>query len=72
MKEDAELLRPREVAALFGVRPATIARWAREGCLTPLRTPGGHRRYVRSSVHEARYMHSPVAFSPARHEAIDG
>jgi excisionase family DNA binding protein len=53
MNEDDELLRPREVADLFGVRPATIARWAREGRLTPLRTPGGHRRYVRSSVREA-------------------
>jgi excisionase family DNA binding protein len=47
---DDELLRPREVAELFGVRPTTIARWAREGRLTPLRTPGGHRRYTRSGI----------------------
>jgi hypothetical protein len=39
------LLRPREVATMFGVRPSTIARWAREGRLTALLTPGGHRRY---------------------------
>jgi excisionase family DNA binding protein len=39
------LLTPREVAELFGVRTTTIVRWAREGTLTPLRTPGGHRRY---------------------------
>jgi excisionase family DNA binding protein len=39
------LLTPREVAEIFGVRTTTIARWAREGRLTPLRTPGGHRRY---------------------------
>ncbi|GAB2824324.1 hypothetical protein GCM10027176_31040 [Actinoallomurus bryophytorum] len=43
--DDDALLRPREVAAVFGVRTATIARWAREGRLIPLRTPGGHRRY---------------------------
>jgi hypothetical protein len=43
--DDDALLRPREVAAVFGVRTATIARWAREGRLTPLLTPGGHRRY---------------------------
>lgn len=49
MKDD-ELLRPREVAEIFGVRPTTIARWAREGRLTPLRTPGGHRRYTRSGI----------------------
>jgi transposase len=49
---DEPLLRPREVAALFGVRPATIARWARMGRLQPLLTPGGHRRYRASDVRE--------------------
>ncbi|WP_345475218.1 helix-turn-helix domain-containing protein [Actinoallomurus oryzae] len=47
---DDELLTPREVAELFGVRTTTIARWAREGRLDPFRTPGGHRRYRRASV----------------------
>jgi excisionase family DNA binding protein len=47
-----DLLRPREVAELFGVRPATIARWAREGKLAPLRTPGGHRRYSRQGIRQ--------------------
>jgi excisionase family DNA binding protein len=42
---DDDLLKPREVAEVFGVRTTTIARWAREGKLMPLRTPGGHRRY---------------------------
>ncbi|WP_329255140.1 helix-turn-helix domain-containing protein [Actinoallomurus sp. NBC_01490] len=42
---DDHLLTPREVAELFGVRTTTIARWAREGRLTSLTTPGGHRRY---------------------------
>jgi excisionase family DNA binding protein len=45
-----DLLRPREVADLLGVRAATIARWAREGKLTPLRTPGGHRRYSKTDI----------------------
>ena len=35
---------------MFGVRTTTVARWAREGRLTPLRTPGGHRRYTREGV----------------------
>ena len=47
---DDELLTPREVAELFGVRTTTIARWARDGRLTPLWTPGGHRRYSRADV----------------------
>ncbi len=35
---------------MLGVRTPTIAKWAREGRLTPLLTPGGHRRYARSAV----------------------
>lgn len=46
------LLTPREVAELFGVRTTTIARWAREGRLSPMRTPGGHRRYRSAEVRE--------------------
>ena len=34
-----------EVARLFEVSPATIARWAREGRLPHVSTLGGHRRY---------------------------
>jgi hypothetical protein len=41
---DDDLLRPREVAEIFGVRAATIARWAREGRITPLRNRGGAER----------------------------
>lgn len=47
---DDDLLRPREVAEMFGVRTTTIARWAREGKLTALHTPGGHRRYRLSEL----------------------
>jgi Helix-turn-helix domain len=46
-----DLLKPREAAALLKVRPATIARWARDGLLKPaVHTPGGHRRYRRGEV----------------------
>lgn len=47
---DDDLLRPREVAEMFGVRTTTIARWAREGVLASLFTPGGHRRYRRADI----------------------
>jgi excisionase family DNA binding protein len=47
---DDDLLRPREVAEIFGVRTTTIARWARDGILTALATPGGHRRYRRTEI----------------------
>lgn len=38
---------------MFGVRTPTIARWAREGRLVPIFTPGGHRRYTRQEVRRA-------------------
>lgn len=46
-----ELLTPREVAEILGVRAATVGLWARIGVLRPaLLTPGGHRRYRRTDV----------------------
>jgi excisionase family DNA binding protein len=41
----ARLLHTSEVAALLGVSPKTIARWAKNGKLPFRRTLGGHRRY---------------------------
>jgi excisionase family DNA binding protein len=45
-----ELLTPSSVARLFRVRPKTVVRWAEEGKLTAVRTPGGHRRFLGSEV----------------------
>jgi excisionase family DNA binding protein len=50
MMPDDRLLTPAEVASLFGVDPRTVTRWATSGRLSPVRTPGGHRRYRRSEV----------------------
>jgi excisionase family DNA binding protein len=47
---DEQLMTPREVANLFGVRTTTVARWSREGRLKATWTPGGHRRYLRGDV----------------------
>ena len=44
------LLTPSEVASLFCVVPKTVARWAKAGKLTSIRTLGGHRRYKESEV----------------------
>lgn len=50
MSSDETLLKPAEAARLFGVRPAVLARWSREGRITPVYTPGAHRRYSRSQL----------------------
>jgi predicted site-specific integrase-resolvase len=41
------LLSPAQVAALHGVDPKTVTRWAKDGKLKSIRNPGagGHRRY---------------------------
>src|SRR5690349_8665737 len=46
-----DLLKPREAAALLGVRTTTLAHWARDWLIKPaVHTPGGHRRYRRGEV----------------------
>ena len=45
-----EFMTPAEVAGILRATPKTIARWAREGKLNSIRTPGGVRRYPRSEV----------------------
>ncbi|GLY08242.1 helix-turn-helix domain-containing protein [Actinoplanes sp. NBRC 101535] len=45
------LLRPCEVAALFRVRRSTVARWAADGKLTVIWTPGRHRRFLEREIH---------------------
>jgi excisionase family DNA binding protein len=49
-KPENRLLTPAEVAAMLRVDPKTVTRWARDGKLSSIRTPGGHRRYSESEV----------------------
>jgi excisionase family DNA binding protein len=42
---DDELLTSSQVARLFGVSPSTVNRWARNGLIRCIRTPGGHYRF---------------------------
>jgi excisionase family DNA binding protein len=49
------MLSRRDVAALFGVSPHTIYRWAREGRLPVVMTLGGRRRYPADEI--ARLVH---------------
>lgn len=44
------MLSRREVAALFGVSPHTIYRWACEGRLPVVMTLGGRRRYPADEI----------------------
>jgi excisionase family DNA binding protein len=48
--EPVPLLTPGEVAALFRVDPKTVTRWAGQGLITSIRTPGGHRRFRENEI----------------------
>lgn len=54
MEYDArdKLLRPSEVAEIFGVDPKTVQRWAKEGKISSVKTPGGHRRFFWSHIRQ--------------------
>jgi excisionase family DNA binding protein len=45
-----QMLTPAEVARLFRVDPKTVGRWAANGLITSIRTPGGHRRFRESEI----------------------
>lgn len=42
---ERKLLTPGEVARLLRVDPKTVTRWASQGRISSIRTPGGHRRF---------------------------
>jgi excisionase family DNA binding protein len=42
-----------DVARLFGVSVSTVTRWARQGLLKTLRTPGGHYRFPEDETRRA-------------------
>ena len=44
------LLTPHQVAEMFRVDPKTVARWASNGWIGSIRTPGGHRRYRETEI----------------------
>jgi excisionase family DNA binding protein len=46
----SQLLTPGEVALMFRVDPKTVTRWASAGRIGSVRTPGGHRRFMKADI----------------------
>ena len=46
----SQLLTPGEVALMFRVDPKTVTRWASAGRIGSVRTPGGHRRFLKADI----------------------
>ena len=52
MDAPQRLMTPAEVGVLFRVDPKTVGRWASAGRIRSIRTPGGHRRFLRSEMQD--------------------
>lgn len=50
-EQPRELMTVGEVAHLFRVDPKTVARWAKDGRISSVRTVGGHRRFYKDEVY---------------------
>lgn len=72
MPGEERLLKPSEAARAMGVAPSTLARWRREGLITPAEvTAGGQSRYrlseLRAQVREIYHRQKDDARNhPAR------
>ena len=45
IRKGRQVLRPAQVAELFGVTDITVNKWAYDGLIPSFRTPGGQRRF---------------------------
>jgi excisionase family DNA binding protein len=76
----SQLLTPGEVAVMFRVDPKTVTRWASAGRIGSVRTPGGHRRFLKADIDvlldrlttdrssaEDQPHHQQLALSATRH-----
>lgn len=70
MSRSDEWLSVQQASALVGVSPATLRRWSDAGQVSVFTTPGGHRRFARSTL-LALLPAVPAEGSPALAEASD-
>jgi len=44
------LLKQREAQRLYNISKHALRLWVRQGVLSEIRTPGGHRRYIKEEL----------------------
>lgn len=59
----------RQAAARLGVHPTTLRRWADEGDIPVLVTPGGHRRFVPADLERFAEQHRRLRNAPGLEQA---
>ncbi len=57
--EPGRLMTTQEAAKLLGVGPSSVKRWADDGRLPSIKTPGGHRRFRARDVESLREHLAP-------------
>jgi excisionase family DNA binding protein len=57
--KDTRFMTARQVAGMFEVSPSTVLRWAKDGRLPALVTPGGRLRFPRESIEEMVRVSDP-------------
>ena len=62
--DDGTLLTSAEAARIAGVGPSTVKRWADEGVLACVKTPGGHRRIQRAALERLLRAQQPEGLDP--------
>jgi len=67
-----DLMSTREVAALAGVGPTAVKRWADDGLIRCVRTAGGHRRFARPEVEHFLRGRSGQGGRGEREPLLDG
>lgn len=60
-QQPSEVITLPEAARLLGVGPTTLKRWSDQGRIPHTRTPGGHRRFLRSVIMDFRALVDPRA-----------
>ncbi len=66
-EERKVVLKAREAAEYLRVSLFTLNRIERQGLLTPIRTPGGHRRYTLEMLNQYMEDSQQPRNNPARH-----
>ncbi len=68
-------LTPKQVQEKFGYHPKTLSRWADEGLIKYTKSPGGHRRYLLSSLEEVAQTQDGerevILYVRVKHSKID-
>jgi len=64
-KQPKEWMTSGEVARAFDMTDAAIRRWAREGLVEAIKTPGGQYRFRRAALAQLLEVKHPNGASPA-------